>query len=43
MPTAPVNDAGAELYFEDTGPPTGVAQYTTLVLIHGTGFHSGPS
>ena len=39
MPTIVVNDAGAHLYYEDSGPPS--ADYTTLVLVHGAGFHGG--
>ncbi|KAI0326884.1 alpha/beta-hydrolase [Cubamyces sp. BRFM 1775] len=40
MPTAPIDDKGSVLYFEDSGAPAGSADYVTLVLIHGTGFHS---
>ena len=41
MPTAPVDSDGSVLYYEDTGAPDGSKDYTTLVLIHGTCFHSG--
>ena len=41
MPTAPVDDKGSVLYYEDSGAPAGSTDYVTLVLIHGTGFHSG--
>ena len=40
MPTAPVDDAGNVLYYEDTGPVDGQA-YTTVVLFHGLIFHGG--
>ena len=29
--------------FEDSGPPQGSTDYTTLVLLHGYAWHSGPS
>ena len=41
MPTAPVDNYGTVLYFEDSGPPPGSTDYVTLVLVHGTCFHSG--
>ncbi|KAF7797956.1 hypothetical protein EIP86_009163 [Pleurotus ostreatoroseus] len=38
--TVSVNDSGAVLSYEDTGPPTSGAQtYLTVVLIHGSVFH----
>ncbi|KAH9945647.1 hypothetical protein B0H21DRAFT_860599 [Amylocystis lapponica] len=40
MPFAPVNDQGAQLFFKDTGAPPGSPTYPTLVLVHGTVFHS---
>ncbi|KAI0632494.1 hypothetical protein C8Q77DRAFT_1272422 [Trametes polyzona] len=41
MPIAPVNAEGAVLYYEDSGAPfAGSKDYVTLVLIHGTCFHS---
>ncbi|KAJ8462240.1 hypothetical protein ONZ51_g11023 [Trametes cubensis] len=40
MPTAPVDDKGSVLYYEDSGAPAGSTDYVTLVLVHGTGFHS---
>ncbi|RPD62824.1 hypothetical protein L227DRAFT_562086 [Lentinus tigrinus ALCF2SS1-6] len=40
MPTAPVNEHGAVLYYEDSGVPGGSIDYVTIVLIHGTCFHS---
>ncbi|EIW51541.1 alpha/beta-hydrolase [Trametes versicolor FP-101664 SS1] len=40
MPTAPVDDNGTVLYFEDSGAPPGSTDYVTLVLVHGTCFHS---
>ncbi|KAI0820428.1 hypothetical protein BC628DRAFT_1330448 [Trametes gibbosa] len=40
MPTAPVDDEGTVLYYEDSGVPAGSTKYVTLVLIHGTCFHS---
>ncbi|KLO13269.1 hypothetical protein SCHPADRAFT_874309 [Schizopora paradoxa] len=27
--------------FDDTGPPPGTNAYTTLIVVHGTGFHKG--
>ena len=27
--------------FDDTGPPPGTNGYTTLLVVHGTGFHKG--
>ncbi|RDX50214.1 hypothetical protein OH76DRAFT_463824 [Lentinus brumalis] len=41
MPTAPVNQDGAVLYYEESGVPNGSTDYVTIVLIHGTCFHSG--
>lgn len=41
MPTAPVDNKGNVLYYEDSGEPAGSADYVTLVLIHGMCFHSG--
>ncbi|KAI0032408.1 hypothetical protein K488DRAFT_49960 [Vararia minispora EC-137] len=35
MPLAPVNEHGAHLYYEDTGPIDGA--FTTLIVMHGTG------
>lgn len=43
MPYVTVNSEGAQLYYEDSGPPPGKEVYTTLVLAHGTGFHCGES
>ncbi|KAH9890074.1 alpha/beta-hydrolase [Cubamyces lactineus] len=40
MPTAPVDDKGSVLYYEDSGAPAGSADYVTLVLVHGTCVHS---
>ncbi|KAI0820433.1 alpha/beta-hydrolase [Trametes gibbosa] len=40
MPTAPVDDKGNILYYEDSGPPVGSTNYITLILVHGTCFHS---
>ena len=41
MPIATVNDHGSMLYYEDSGIPNESTNYTTLILIHGTCFHSG--
>ena len=41
MPTAPVDDKGNVLYYEDSGAPEGLTVYSTVVLIHGGGFHGG--
>ncbi|KAI0669171.1 alpha/beta-hydrolase [Trametes maxima] len=40
MPTTPVDDKGSVLYYEDSGVPTGSSDYITIVLVHGTCFHS---
>jgi hypothetical protein len=40
MPVATVNkDSSLRFSYEDSGPLDGL--YTTLVMVHGTGFHSG--
>ncbi|CAL1712123.1 unnamed protein product [Somion occarium] len=39
MPTAQVNEEGAVLFYEDSGPPADSTTYTTVVLIHGLIFH----
>ncbi|KAI9057477.1 alpha/beta-hydrolase [Trametes sanguinea] len=39
MPTAPVDEKGTVLFYEDAGPPAGSSDYVTVVLIHGTCFH----
>lgn len=41
MPTIPVNDDGAVLYYEDSGPPEGVTDYTTVIILHGFVYHGG--
>ena len=44
MPTIPVNAQGHYLFYVDTGPPQleGIlADYTTLIIVHGTAFHGG--
>lgn len=38
MPTAPVDNNGTELYYEDTGDVPGSTDYTTLVIYHGSAF-----
>ena len=43
MPTIPVNDEGAVLYYEDSGAPEGSANYTTIIILHGFLFHGGMS
>ncbi|KAI0923298.1 hypothetical protein AcV7_005849 [Taiwanofungus camphoratus] len=35
-----VDDKGTVLYYEDSGVPDGSATYVTIVLVHGTMFHS---
>ncbi|CDO70848.1 hypothetical protein BN946_scf184801.g41 [Trametes cinnabarina] len=40
MPTGPVDDEGTALYYEDSGAPAESTDYVTVVLIHGTCFHS---
>lgn len=39
MPVATVKDSSLRFSYEDSGPLGGM--YTTLVMVHGTGFHSG--
>ncbi|TFY81665.1 hypothetical protein EWM64_g2344 [Hericium alpestre] len=39
MPLAPLDDQETYLYFEDTGALLGI--YTTLVIVHGSGYNSG--
>jgi hypothetical protein len=41
MPVATVKDSSLHFLYEDSGPLGGL--YTTLVMVHGTGFHSGKS
>lgn len=38
MPTAPVDNNGTELYFEESGPVPNSTDYTTLVIYHGSAF-----
>ncbi|KAI1783088.1 hypothetical protein LXA43DRAFT_1048049 [Ganoderma leucocontextum] len=40
MPTAPVDSLGSVLYYEDSGVPNVSTDYVTLVMVHGTCFHS---
>lgn len=41
MPTIPVNNDGAVLFYTDSGPPSEVADYATIILIHGFMFNIG--
>lgn len=41
MPLATVKDGSLQFSYEDSGPPPMGGPYTTLVMVHGTGFHSG--
>ncbi len=41
MPTAPVDDKGTVLYYEDSGAPDDAGDYLTIVLLHGNIFHGG--
>lgn len=42
MPVATVKDGLLSFSYEDSGPlPMRDEPYTTLVMVHGTGFHSG--
>ena len=43
MPTAPIDENGGYVYYEDSGVPDGVQDYTTIVLVHGYSFNSGMS
>ena len=41
MAVITVDDQGHSFYYEDTGTPTDTSGiYTTLMIVHGTGFHS---
>ncbi|PCH39743.1 hypothetical protein WOLCODRAFT_116116 [Wolfiporia cocos MD-104 SS10] len=40
MPLGSINQDGAALYYEDTGAPGGTEPYITIILVHGTMFHS---
>ncbi|KAL5492300.1 hypothetical protein ACEPAI_3747 [Sanghuangporus weigelae] len=41
MSLATIDDQGHSLYYEDTGSPSNAEGiYTTLMVVHGTGFHS---
>ncbi|EMD32087.1 hypothetical protein CERSUDRAFT_119069 [Gelatoporia subvermispora B] len=40
MPVATVDENGTQLFYYDTGPPSDVPDYTTLVLVHGTIYYS---
>ncbi|KAF9807716.1 hypothetical protein IEO21_08099 [Rhodonia placenta] len=40
MPHAPIVDTGVQLYYEDSGAPAGSQAYVTLVLVHGSVFHT---
>ncbi|KAI0337468.1 alpha/beta-hydrolase [Trametopsis cervina] len=39
MPTAPVDERGTVLAYEDSGAPAGSDNYTTIILVHGLIFH----
>jgi hypothetical protein len=41
MPILPVNNEGAALYYEDSGAPEGVTDYTTIIGLHGFLIHGG--
>ncbi|CCM05546.1 uncharacterized protein FIBRA_07773 [Fibroporia radiculosa] len=41
MPTAPVDQNGTVLYFEDSGAPSSSDDYTTVMILHGAIFHCG--
>lgn len=41
MPTVPIGDEGAELFYADSGVPNGSTDYVTIVLVHGVVFHGG--
>ncbi|KIP12769.1 hypothetical protein PHLGIDRAFT_9832 [Phlebiopsis gigantea 11061_1 CR5-6] len=36
MPTAPVDDKGNYVYYEDSGAPEGAQDYVTVVIVHGS-------
>ena len=40
MPSITIDNQGNNLYYEDTGAPqNSESLYTTLIIVHGTGFH----
>lgn len=39
MPTLPVNDSGAVIFYEDSGVPAGSSDYITIIIIHGLAFY----
>lgn len=41
MPTATIDNKGTYLYYEDSGVPINVPDYTTIVLIHGLSINGG--
>lgn len=41
MPTIPVNDDGAVLYYEDSGAPGDAPYYPTVFVLHGFIYHGG--
>jgi len=41
MPVATVKDGLLSFSYEDSGPLPMGEPYITLVMVHGTGFHSG--
>lgn len=43
MPTAPVDNKGNYVYYEDSGAPEGAQDYVTVVIVHGSLINSGMS
>ena len=41
MPTVDIDDKGTQIYYEDSGVPAGISDYTTIVLVHGFTVNSG--
>lgn len=41
MPFAPIDDKGTNIYYEDSGVPSGTIDYVTIVIIHGLIINEG--
>ena len=43
MPIAQINPQGTAIYYQDSGAPEGLLDYTTIVLVHGFAINGGTS
>jgi hypothetical protein len=41
MPTAKIESEGPTFFYEDSGVPHGITEYTTVIFLHGLMFHGG--